>query len=194
MSTTRGKLHKRHVKTMAEREEGFTLIELLVVLLIIGILLAVAIPTFLSTTKNAGKTSAQANLQTALTSADAYWTSANQSFAGIDTGANTAVSDISAIDTGMSFVSGTAANSTGLNVVSIWTDQSTSLVLAAYSPGPRNCYYIIEMKAPSNAVWGGLGMGTWFSVVPSVDASTCVAQGTTPTGAVAPQTGGWPNA
>ncbi len=47
----------------------FSLIELLVVLLIIGILLANAIPTFLSVTKTAGDTAAQANLQTALTGA-----------------------------------------------------------------------------------------------------------------------------
>ena len=108
MSITRGELHKRYLKSMENKEEGFTLIELLVVLLIIGILLAIAIPTFLSTTKTAAKTSAQSNLQTALTGADAYWTQANQTFAGIDSSGTTTVSNISAIDTGMTFVSGTS--------------------------------------------------------------------------------------
>ncbi len=193
MSTTRGKLHKRHLKNIAEREEGFTLIELLVVLLIIGILLAIAIPTFLSTTKSANKTAAQANLQTALLAADAYFTQANQTFAGIDTGGNAGVSDISAIDTGLTYVSGTAANSTGLNVVSLWTDESNSLVMAAYSPGQRDCWYLIDLKAPSSTIWGGLGIGTWYSVDRGVDASTCVASSTNTGTAVTPQTGGWPS-
>ena len=193
MSITRG-LHKRYLKSMENKEEGFTLIELLVVLLIIGILLAIAIPTFLSTTKTAAKTSAQSNLQTALTGADAYWTQANQTFAGIDSSGTTTVSNISAIDTGMTFVSGTAANSSNVNVVSLWTDHSSSLVLAAYSPGSKDCWYIIELKAPAT-IWGiSLATGTWYSAVSDVDASACVAQGTPePTGAVTPQTGGWPS-
>jgi len=177
---------------MEKGEEGFTLIELLVVLLIIGILLAIAIPTFLSTTKSAAKTSAQANLQTALTASDAYYTEANQTFNGIDGTGNQAVSNISAIDTGMDFVSGT--NSTGINSVSLWTDGSTSLVLAAYSPGPRNCYYIIELKAPTTTVWGNLGTGTWYSVDPNVGPGACVASGTAPGTAATPQNGSWPSA
>ncbi len=59
-------------------DDGFTLIELLVVLLIIGILLAIAIPTFLSATKSASDTAAQANLQTALTSSKAYFSEAER--------------------------------------------------------------------------------------------------------------------
>ncbi len=191
MSTSHRTLHRKRFKDLGEREEGFTLIELLVVLLIIGILLAIAIPTFLSTTKSANKTSAQANLQTALTASDAYFTQSNQTFSGIDQ-PDTTTSDISAIDTGMSFVSGT--NSTGINSISLWTDGSTSLVLAAYSAGARDCYFVIEMKAPSSTVWGGLGIGTWFSVLPNVDPGSCVAAGTTPTGAVTPQTGSYPSA
>ncbi len=69
MSTIQGRLHSPKDKS----EEGFTLVELLVVLLIIGILLAVAIPTFLTATKAANSTTAQANLQTALTGANAYY-------------------------------------------------------------------------------------------------------------------------
>ena len=192
MSITRGELHKRNLKAITEKEEGFTLIELLVVLLIIGILLAIAIPTFLSTTKSANKTSAQANLQTALTASDAYFTEANQTFSGIDGAGNQAVSNISAIDTGMSFVSGT--NSTGINSISLWTDETTSLVLSAYSAGSRDCYYIIELKAPSHTVWGGLGTGTWFSVDPNVDPGACQASGTKPGTAATPQTGSYPSA
>jgi type IV pilus assembly protein PilA len=193
MSTVHKGLHHKRFKDLAEREEGFTLIELLVVLLIIGILLAIAIPTFLSTTHTASKTSAQANLQTALTGADAYYTSANQTYAGIDQ-PSTTVSDISDIDTNLSYVSGT--NSTGLNSVSLWTDGSTSLVLAAYSTGTRDCWYIIDLKA-ATTIWGAsLGVGTYYAVDSGVDATACVASGTAPgTGTVTgPQTGGFPSA
>ena len=196
MTTIKGRLHQRRFQDESEREEGFTLIELLVVLLIIGILLAIAIPTFLSTTKTAAKTAAQANLQTALTGADAYYTEANQTFAGIDSPATTAVSNISEIDTGMTYVSGVAANSTGLNVVSLWTDGSSSLVLAAYSPGTKDCWFILELKATAT-IWGAsLNAGTYYALDAGVPAGACLASSTAPsTGTVTgPQTGGWPSA
>src|ERR1019366_8306692 len=173
MSTTQGGLPWRYPETMAEQEGGFTLIELLVVLLIIGILLAIALPTFLSTTASANKTSAQANLQTALTASDAYYTEANQTYQGIDSvSGNPNISNISSVDTGMNFVSG--SNSTGINSISLWTDSSTSLVLAAFSAGTQDCWYILDLKAPSSSVWGGLATGTYYAVNKNVGSGACI--------------------
>ena len=70
-------------------------------LLIIGILLAIAIPTFLSVTKQANDTAAQANLQTALTGAKTFYTQQNQTYSNIE---NPATSNIHSIDVGLSFV------------------------------------------------------------------------------------------
>jgi type IV pilus assembly protein PilA len=190
MSSVREELG--NYKYMAEvREEGFTLIELLMVLLIIGILMAIAIPTFLSTTASATRTSSQANLQTALTAADAYFTEANQTYQGIDsTNNDSSISNISALATGMNFVSG--SSSTGIDSVSLWTDNSNSVVLASYSAGTQDCWYVIDLKAPSASVWGGLTTGTYYAVDKGVGTAACIAKGTIPRGATTPQTGGFP--
>ncbi|MGA3214169.1 MAG: prepilin-type N-terminal cleavage/methylation domain-containing protein [Acidimicrobiales bacterium] len=191
MSSIKGRLHNLETRS----EQGFTLIELLVVLLIIGILLAVAIPIFLTVTKSANNTTVQANLQTALTGANAYWTQEGQTYSGIDSSGNPAVSNISDIDTGVNYVSGT--NSSGLNVVSLWTDGSTSLVLSAWAPGTHDCWSILDLKAPTT-IWGqSLDMGTYYALDANVGAADCVADGTAAptTGTLTgPQQGGFPSA
>jgi type IV pilus assembly protein PilA len=67
------------LRNRVQGQEGFTLIELLVVILIIGILAAVAIPAFLNQRGKAQDAAVKADINTAQTAEETYYTD-NQAY------------------------------------------------------------------------------------------------------------------
>ena len=68
-------------KSMEQKDQGFTLIELLVVMIIIGILAAIAIPSFLGQRDKANDSRAKADVRTAQTAMETYYTD-DQNYTG----------------------------------------------------------------------------------------------------------------
>jgi prepilin-type N-terminal cleavage/methylation domain-containing protein len=62
------------LRARLSREEGFTLIELLIVMVYLSILIAIAVPSYVRFRVRAQDAKAEANIRTAITSAEAYYT------------------------------------------------------------------------------------------------------------------------
>ena len=164
----------RRVGTADASDAGFSLIELLVALLVMGILLAIAIPTFLGTTNAADDRSAQSNLATALTDAEATFQQQGQTF-GTGAGASAALAttlQAGALD--LSFKAGSLGSSPALGSSGTLSDVSVAVsgdgngvVLAAYSV-PGNCFYVVDNSGALSAAAAGLAPYVGTSTVTSV--------------------------
>ena len=92
-------------------------------------------------------TTAESNLQTAMTGALTFYTSNNQTYSGIYGGSG--VSTIMAIDTGLTFVPSSTAS---INPSTISIRESAGLVveMTAYAPSSGICYGILDIKGPTD--------------------------------------------
>jgi type IV pilus assembly protein PilA len=139
-------------------DDGFTMIELMVTLLVLAILLAIAIPTFLGTTNTANDRSAEANLVTALTDAQAQFQNGGQTYnVGGTSDAVAFGSLLTAAQLSLTFRAGllgpsiTQGSSGSASNVSVSVSlDGDGLVMAAYSV-PGDCYYVIENESSLSA-------------------------------------------
>ena len=118
--------------------------------------------------------SARAELQEALSGADAFYYG-NRSYSGIYDGSG--VSTIGDIVLGLSFVSGQP--STGRTVISLATSPRAGwLVMAAYANEARNCFIVIELKRKQTRPVAGesdRSPGVFYGVIRDANATACTA-------------------
>jgi type II secretory pathway pseudopilin PulG len=133
-----------------ERRSNTSLLVVIGIVVVVGI----AVGAFLllkgsaSKSRSADNTAAQANLQTALTGADTFYTADNQTYTGIYGGSG--VSTITAIDTGLSYVPSPTA-STDASTISIRESAGATLELTAYAPASGICWGVLDMKASTDS-------------------------------------------
>lgn len=122
-------------------ERGFTLIELMVVLLILGVLLAIAIPTFLGVAGNANDRAAQSNLNTALTTARAFYGNNDQTYGST----GSAAAGLQSTGPDLLFTSGPPPSTHAISV-SVSTD-GEGILMTAYSDS-GTCWGVFSYEAP----------------------------------------------
>ena len=131
-------------------DAGFTLIELMVVLLILAILLAIAIPTFLGVTGGANDRAAQANLNTALTTAKSAGTENGQAYNVLGGGSQDIdVASLNTNEPSIKFIKGPAA---GAGQVSVdFSADGNGVVLASVSKPTNTCWFAQDNLSPVTA-------------------------------------------
>jgi type IV pilus assembly protein PilA len=145
-------------------EAGFTLIELMVVLLILAILMAIAIPTFLGVTGSANNRAAQSNLTNALTAAESFYQSNNQSFdIGGSSLPTSLQSSLQSSEPTFSWTAGAACTSSNTNCISVDpSGDGNAVILAAYSK-TNECWFVLYSPTESPATAFGTSSSTTSS-------------------------------
>jgi type IV pilus assembly protein PilA len=181
----------------AGEDAGFTLIELMVVLLILAILLAIAIPTFLGVTGGANDRAAQANLNTALTTAKGAGTENGQSYNTTGGGStNINVTSLGSNEPSIKFVSGAV---TGTGQVSVYfSSDGNGVVLASISKATNTCWFALDNLQPVSDTTGPYGAGapttagTQYAHVTGTSSTPVVCDATdSATGASMPASTAW---
>jgi prepilin-type N-terminal cleavage/methylation domain-containing protein len=136
-------------------ESGFTLIEMMTVLLIMAVLLAIALPTFFSVTNGAKKTAAQSNLSSALSAAQAVW-STTESFG------TTLKTTLQTTQRNIKFVTKTTAVTKGpVNAVGVDVITKTWVVLLTAVDARTTCW-VAELNLKGVTVSTKYPAGTWY--------------------------------
>ena len=132
------------------RRRNTSLLVVLGVLVLVGIAIGGFFLTkeLASKSRSSQQTAAQENLQTALTGAATFYTSSNETYDGIMGG--TAISSITQMDTGLSFV-GASTASTDSSTISLSQSGGEVLVMTAYAPGSGICFGILDVMSPLDA-------------------------------------------
>lgn len=171
---------------------------LIVVITVVLVVIAVGVGAFFLVKGSASKSrtdninAAQSNLQTALTAGETYFEAANQTYAGILN--STTYSNIVEIDTGLSFVPGSAP-STNSDKISIAEYQGQVLTLTAYAPAAGICFGIIDVTASSGLPswltdnYTGITVGTYYFQIDQASVGSCIANEAS--GAQTLYTNGW---
>jgi type IV pilus assembly protein PilA len=121
-------------KRLHKDDEGFTLIELMVVVLIIAILIAIAIPTFLGARERAQDRAAQSDIRNGFTAEKVFYTD-SQVY-------TTSVSELTAIEPSLTFVSGTTPTDAAVSVA-----VSSGVLYVGKQSKSGTCFYLKDDPA-----------------------------------------------
>jgi type IV pilus assembly protein PilA len=162
---------QRRLRDRQNGEDGFTLIELMVVVMIIAILLGIAIPAFLGAKSRAQDTAAKSNLRNALATAQTRF-SDQQIFGPVDGTATSFEKLLATDEPSLTWIDGSAVTgvSTGDKAISVDTNATDTIYLAAWSKGAKKCWWMRHVNA------SGATGGSFIVSASAADNTGCSAK------------------